>query len=180
LDGGNRPLEAEQRVRREKSGQVRGIEGAPIEAARATDEGYPLRGTLDLSDQGVGRETGTMMLRAVFENPKPMKLVPGLFVRGRLPLQKRDEALLVSERALGADQTGRYLLVVDADDVVQYRSVEVGALIDGMRVIEKGLDVGERVITKGVLYARPGGKVNPQVEDAPSAAEATSAKPGKS
>jgi RND family efflux transporter MFP subunit len=140
------------------------IDGATVEAARVTDEGYPFVGALDLADQGVDRETGTMMLRAIFDNPDPVRLVPGLFVRGRLPLRERDNVLLVSERALGADQTGRYLLVVDENDVVQYRSVEVGTLIDGMRVIDKGVAAEDRVITKGILYARPGGKVVAELE----------------
>jgi multidrug efflux pump subunit AcrA (membrane-fusion protein) len=85
-------------------------------------------------------------------------------VRVRIPLRERDDVLLVSERALGSDQTGRYLLVVGDDDVVEYRPVKVGALIDGMRVIDEGIAPGDRVITKGVLYARPGSKVAPELE----------------
>lgn len=150
------------------------IDGAIIEAARATDEGYPFTGKIDLADQGLDRETGTMTLRAIFENPNPRQLVPGLFIRGRLPLREREGVLTVSERALGADQTGRYLLVVGDDDIVEYRSVQVGALIDGMRVIDEGIAPGDRVITKGVLYARPGAKVVPQLEGAASAPSASS------
>ena len=140
------------------------VEGQRIEAARSTDEGYPFEGNLDLADQGVDRETGTLMLRAVFPNPNPVQLVPGLFVRARLPLREREDVLLVSERALGADQTGRYVLIVDDDDVVQHRSVKIGALVDGLRVIEEGVEATDRVITNGVLYARPGGKVIPEAE----------------
>ena len=145
-------------------GRASRIEGATIEAARSIDEGYPFKGVLDLADQGVDRETGTLMLRAVFPNPTPVKLVPGLFVHARLPLRERDDVLLVSERALGADQTGRYLLVVGDDDVVQYRSVKLGALVDGLRVIEDGIEANDRVITNGVLFARPGAKVAPEPE----------------
>jgi RND family efflux transporter MFP subunit len=149
-----------------KEDRVASIEGQTVEVARSTDEGYPLQGVLDLADQGVDRETGTLMLRAVFPNPEPVKLVPGLFVRGRIPLRKRDDILLVSERALGADQSGRYLLVAGDDDVVEYRSVKIGALVDGLRVIEDGIEADDRVITNGVLFARPGAKVAPEPEKA--------------
>jgi RND family efflux transporter MFP subunit len=137
-----------------------------IEAARSVDEGYPYEGVLDLAGQGLDRETGTLMLRGIFPNPAPVQLVPGLFVRVRLPLRQRDDVLLVSERALGADQSGRYLLVAGDDDIVEHRSVKIGALIDGMRVIEEGIEADDRVITKGVLFARPGAKVDPQPEEA--------------
>jgi RND family efflux transporter MFP subunit len=142
------------------------IEGQRVEAGRSTDEGYPFEGQLDLSDDSIDRETGTLLLRAVFANPDPVRLVPGLFVRARLPLREREGVLLVSERALGADQTGRYVLVVGDDDVVQHRPVKIGTLIDGLRVIEEGIEANDRVITKGVLYARPGGKVIPETEEA--------------
>jgi RND family efflux transporter MFP subunit len=140
------------------------IEGAVVEAARSLDEGYPFKGVLDLVDQGVDRETGTLGLRAVFPNPVPVRLVPGLFVRARIPLRERNDVLLVSESALGADQTGRYLLVAGDDDVVQYRSVKTGVLVDGLRVIEEGIEANDRIITNGVLFARPGAKVAPEPE----------------
>jgi membrane fusion protein (multidrug efflux system) len=140
------------------------IDENPIEAARVTDEGYPFHGVLDFADQGIDRATGTLRLRAIFPNPRPRQLIPGLFVRGRLPIRERENALLVSERALGSDQSGRYLLVVDDQDVTQYRSVHVGALVDGMRVIEEGLEPTDRVITNGILFARPGAVVKPELE----------------
>jgi RND family efflux transporter MFP subunit len=145
-------------------GRASKIEGTIIEAARSVDEGYPFKGVLDLAGQGVDRETGTLMLRAVFPNPSPIRLVPGLFVRARIPLRERNDVLLVSERALGADQTGRYLLVAGDDDVVQHRSVKTGVLVDGLRVIEEGIEPNDRIITNGVLFARPGAKVAPEPE----------------
>ncbi|ETW98395.1 MAG: hypothetical protein ETSY2_42880 [Candidatus Entotheonella gemina] len=71
--------------------------------------------------------------------PKPHTILPGMFVRIRAPIAKREAALLVTERALGADQGGRYVLVVNGENVVEYRRVEIGAAMDHMRVIEKGL-----------------------------------------
>jgi RND family efflux transporter MFP subunit len=146
------------------SGSPQRIRQVPVELGRANEEGYPMRGNLHYTDQGVDPETGTLLLRAIFPNPQPVLLLPGLFVRGRIPIREREGALLVGDRALGSDQSGSYLLVVGADNVAEYRSVEVGARVDGMRVIEKGLEPDDWVITNGILRARPGAKVNPQRE----------------
>ena len=102
------------------------------------------------------------LIRGVFPNPQPYRLLPGLFVRIRTPIRERQNALLVPERALGSDQGGRYLYVLDADNVVHHRPVELGMSLDGLREIESGLEADEWVIVEGVLRARPGSKVNPQ------------------
>ncbi len=140
-----------------------GFIGSYVEAGRSADEGYPFKGAIDFRDQGIDSATGTFRLRAVFPNPEPVELVPGLFMRARVPIRKRQGSLLVSERALGADQGGRYVLVVGEDDVVEHRPVKVGALVEGMRVIDKGLEPDDRVITQGVLFARPGAVVQPEL-----------------
>jgi RND family efflux transporter MFP subunit len=132
-----------------------------VELGRANDDGYPLAGHLDYADVEVDSDTGTFLLRAIFENPHPYELIPGLFVRARIAIDRRKGILHVPERALGADQGGRYLLVVDADDVAQFRRVEVGVLEDGLRAIESGLEADDRVIVNGLLRARPGSKVTP-------------------
>jgi RND family efflux transporter MFP subunit len=132
-----------------------------VQLGRSSDEGYPFSGRLDYADVAVDSETGTFLLRARYENPHPHELFPGLFVRGRIAINERDGILHVPERALGADQRGRYVLVVDEENVAQYRPVELGVLKDGMRAIESGLEPGERVITNGLLRARPGSKVTP-------------------
>ena len=107
----------------------------------------------------------------------PYIILPGLFVRVRLPIAERENALLVSERALGLDQGGRYLLVVDSENKVEQRYVEIGALRDGMRVINDGLKPEDRVVVKGIQRAIPGGKVTPlQAETAAPAKETQPAK----
>ena len=154
----------------------------PVELGRANDEGYPFEGRLHFSDSGTDPETGTLLLRAIFDNPQPVQLLPGIFARGRLPIRTREGVLLVSDRAVGADQRGRYVLVVDGDDVAQYRPVEVGALVGEMRVIEKGLEPADRVITNGMLRARPGARVTPEVPETPQVAAPgpNEANPGES
>jgi RND family efflux transporter MFP subunit len=144
----------------------------PVELGRANDEGYPFEGYVDFSDQEVDAATGTFLMRGVFPNPDPIMLLPGLFVRLRLPLEVREGALLVTDRAIGSDQSGNFLLVVDDENVVQHRTVETGALVDGLRVIESGIDSKEWIVVDGLLRARPGSKVAPQREGEPPAAAA--------
>lgn len=135
----------------------------PIFLGVATEKGYPHQGTYDFGESTVDPGTGTLQLRAVFPNPGPVPaLVPGLFTRVRMPIAERTNALLVTERAIGADQSGRYLLTVNAENVVDKRLIRMGQLVDGLRVIEEGLQPGERVVVSGLQRARPGAKVDPE------------------
>ncbi len=131
----------------------------------ANEDGHPYEGRIDFFDQGVDPDTGTILLRGAFANPKPHPILPGMFVRIRAPINKQENTILITEQALGADQRGRYVLVVNAENVVEYRSVEVGASIDQMRVIEKGLQPDDWVVVKGLLRARPGATVDPKRQE---------------
>ena len=138
----------------------------PLFLGLANEEGYPHEGIVDFAESGVDSTTGTMQVRGVFPNSEPVKvLIPGLFARLRMPIGKDPNALLVTERAIGADQGGNYLLAVSSDNVVEKRSIRLGQLVDGLRVIEEGLQAGEQVIVKGLQRARPGGKVDPEKID---------------
>jgi RND family efflux transporter MFP subunit len=132
----------------------------PVEIGLQTEQGYPHKGTLDYASPTVDATTGTLTARAVFDNPTHV-LLPGLFVRVRIPTGKIDNALLVPKVALGADQSGRYLLVVNKDNVVEQRNVEIGSVEGSLRVIEKGIKAGDRVIVSGLQRAVPGQKVEP-------------------
>ena len=135
----------------------------PLFLGLANEEGYPHEGIVDFAESGVDPTTGTMQVRGVFPNSETVKvLIPGLFARLRMPIGKQENALLVTERAIGADQGGNYLLAVSSDNVVEKRSIRMGQLVDGLRVIEEGLQSGERVIVKGLQRARPGAKVDPE------------------
>lgn len=134
-----------------------------VELGLADELGYPHSGIADYSDSGVDPETGTMQIRGVFENGQaPARLLPGLFARVRMPLSHRADMPLVSERAVGSDQSGEYVLVVTGENVVEKRNVETGQLIDGLRVIESGLGPDEWVVVNGLQRARPGGTVTPE------------------
>jgi RND family efflux transporter MFP subunit len=126
-----------------------------------TDDGFPHQGTLDYSSNRVDPSTGTFELRAVFPNPN-RQIVPGLFVRVRLP-RTRAHALLVPDAALGADLGGQFLLTVGDGDVVQFKRVRTGTLVGQLRIIEDGIEANERVIVNGLQRARAGEAVKPKV-----------------
>ncbi len=121
----------------------------------SSEDDYTYEGELDYIDNVVDPSTGTISVRGVIDN-KNKVLLPGMFVRVRLPAGIQKDAVLVAENALGTDIGGKYLLVVGADHIVQQRPVEIGALVEGERVIEKGIEPGELYISEGLLRARPG------------------------
>ncbi len=140
----------------------------------ANEEGYPHEGEMDFADSELDTGTGTLQLRGIFPNSEnPPVLLPGLFARVRMPIQELPDALLVTERAIGSDQTGRYLLVVNSENLVERRLIRQGQQQDGMRVIEEGLLPGERVIVAGIQRARPGATV--EIEQVDMASLSTSA-----
>ncbi len=136
------------------------LKKVPVEVGLQTEEGYPHKGHLDYASPTVDSSTGTLAARAVLDNPKRV-LLPGMFVRVRVPRSEMSKALLVPDSALGSDQGGRYLLVVNKDNVVEQREVQVGQREGTLRVIDKGLTPGDRVIVNGLLRAVPGQKVDP-------------------
>jgi RND family efflux transporter MFP subunit len=133
----------------------------PVEVGLQTDEGYPHRGHIDYAAPNVDSSTGTLAARAILDNDKRVML-PGMFVRVRVPTEVEDNALLVPDSALGNDQSGRYLLVVGKDNVVEQRPVQIGQREGTLRVISKGLKADDQVIVAGLLRAIPGQKVDPR------------------
>jgi RND family efflux transporter MFP subunit len=151
----------------------------PMEMGLGDEEGYPHLGHADYTDPVVDQGTGTVRIRGVFPNLGSV-IAPGQFVRVRMPIERREDALLVPSRALGFDQIGEYLLVVDKDNLVQRRSVKAGTEVDGMRVVDGMIDPADRVVVDGLLRARPGLKVNPKLENGKSEAiAAVQSPPGK-
>jgi RND family efflux transporter MFP subunit len=133
--------------------------GTPVEIGLQTEEGYPHAGKLDYVAPDIDPSTGTLAARGVLDNGN-RSLLPGMFVRIRIPGKPRP-ALLVPDVAIGSDQAGRYVLVVNKDNVVEQRKVEPGQLEGDLRVIEDGLTKDDRVVFGGVMQAIPGQKVDP-------------------
>lgn len=135
----------------------------PVEIGLQTETGYPHKGHFNYAAPMVNASTGTLAARATFDN-KDRALLPGYFVRVRIPVEDQADALLVPDAALGSDQGGRYLLVVNKDNVVEHRNVGIGPVIEGLRVIDDGLKAEDWVVVAGVLRAIPGQKVDPQAQ----------------
>jgi RND family efflux transporter MFP subunit len=135
----------------------------PIEAALQNQSGFPLKGTLEYVSPAIDPSTGTLMVRGIMKNPD-RTLLPGMFVNMRLPMGKTvQSALLVPDRALQEDQGGRYLLVVDQNNVIQQRYVQLGELLGCLRVITSGIKPDDRIVTGELWRATPGLKVTPQL-----------------
>jgi multidrug efflux system membrane fusion protein len=135
----------------------------PIRMALANDQGFPRVGHLDFLDNQLDGATGTIRARAVFRNTDG-QLTPGLFVRLRLAGTKSYRGLLIQDRAVGTDLSKKFVYVVGAKNDVQYRTVTLGPIVDGLRVVRSGLEAGDSVIVNGLQRVRPGVQVAPVAE----------------
>jgi membrane fusion protein, multidrug efflux system len=133
----------------------------PVYFGMANEDGYPHEGRLDFASINVAPTTGTLQLRGIFPNPN-RTILPGLFVRIRVPALQQRDALLVPGDAVSFDQQGEFLLVVNDKNVVERRSVKTGPQVGELLVIGEGLKPDDMVIVEGVLQAIPGRTVKPQ------------------
>jgi RND family efflux transporter MFP subunit len=129
--------------------------------ALANEEGFPHKGAMTFVDNQVDSRTGTIRARASFDN-KDGFLTPGLFARVKLLGHSSHSVVLVDDRAVGTDQSQKFVYVVDSDNKVSYRSVKVGRLTDGLRIVQDGLQPGENVIVNGLQRVHPGVVVAPE------------------
>jgi multidrug efflux system membrane fusion protein len=132
----------------------------------SNEEGYPHRGTVDFVDSRVIPKTGSALARAVLANPKAKDggplLMPGMFVRVRLPIGKPYEAMLVIDRAVISEQGAKFVYVVDVENKVELRRVTLGPLQpDGLRVVEQGLKKDDTIAIGSLLRLRPRMKIQP-------------------
>ncbi|MDI7862776.1 efflux RND transporter periplasmic adaptor subunit [Rhizobiaceae bacterium n13] len=150
----------------------------PVEIGLRDEQGYPHRGHLDYVSPQLDSSTGTLTVRGIVEN-KDRQLLPGLFVRVRVPVARQDKALLVRDDAIGQNQLGSYVLVLGKDDVIEQRVVTIGQRDGQMRVIEKGLGPEDWVVMSGVQRAIPGNKVSPERVEMDGAGADASASAGE-
>ncbi|MEO1008518.1 MAG: efflux RND transporter periplasmic adaptor subunit [Planctomycetota bacterium] len=160
----------------------------PVQIGLVDEAGFPHRGVMDFVDNRVDNQTGTMQGRAIIENPD-LLLTPGLFTKVRLLGTAEYEAVLIPDQAVGTDQSRQFVVVVDDQDNAKYRYVELGPMIDGLRVVRSGLGADESIVIEGLQRIGSGDAVSPdrvEVEawmrrfDPPESAGAseTSAPPG--
>jgi multidrug efflux system membrane fusion protein len=139
-------------------------EELPIRMALANDEGFPRQGRLDFLDNQLDGSTGTIRGRAVFRNADG-RLTPGLFVRLRLAGTGSYDGLLIQDRAVGTDLSKKFVYVVGPKHEIEYRTVTLGPLVDGLRVVRTGLTAGEPIVINGLQRVRPGAQVTPVLVD---------------
>ncbi|MBT9486763.1 MAG: efflux RND transporter periplasmic adaptor subunit [Rubrivivax sp.] len=137
------------------------LERIPVQMGTSATADLPFNGKLQLVDNQVDARSGTIRVRAVFDNPDG-QLIPGQFARLRMGQPKNSSALLINERAVGTDQNKRFVMVVGADNTAAWREVRLGAHVNGLRVVNSGLQAGERVVVNGLQRVRPGTLVQPQ------------------
>jgi RND family efflux transporter MFP subunit len=133
----------------------------PVVVGLANESGYPHQGAMVFVDNALDPATGTIRSRALLDNHERL-FTPGLFARVRLLDRAQRDAVLVNDSAIGTDQSVRYVLVVGAGSKVEYRPVQLGPVIDGLRVVQSGLTAGETIIVNGLQRVRPGAQVQAQ------------------
>jgi multidrug efflux system membrane fusion protein len=143
----------------------------PFHLQLANERGFPHEAILDFVNNQIDQATATLLIRAVFPNPKPANgprlFTPNNFVRVRVPTSPPYEALLVNPEAVGTDQDLKYLFIVGEDNKVVRHNVKLGSVQDGLQVITEGLEPGERVIVQGLQRVQQGATVNPKLEPMP-------------
>ncbi|XOV79022.1 MAG: efflux RND transporter periplasmic adaptor subunit [Aestuariibacter sp.] len=127
----------------------------------ASDKDYPHQGYIDFVDNRVNPNSGTIRGRAVFDNDG--QFIPGLFARIRLVGSASYQGILIDDKAIGTDLSSKFVLVLDKDNKVQYRAVQLGEKINGLRIIKDGLRPGEKIVVNGLQRVRPGVTVSPKV-----------------
>jgi membrane fusion protein, multidrug efflux system len=133
----------------------------PVDIGLQGEAGYPHKGHLDYVSPQIDPSTGTLAVRAIFDN-KDRALLAGLFVRVRVPVGRIDKALLIRDDAVGENQQGNYVLVVNKENTVEQKLVRTGQRQGALRVVESGLDAADLVVTEGIQQAIPGSKVEPE------------------
>ncbi len=135
-----------------------------VRMALLDEQGFPHEGEVDFIDNRLNPQTGAVRMRATFDNASG-RFTPGLSARLRMESAAAHDAVLVPERAIGTDQTKKFVYVVEADGKPQFREVRLGALADGMRVVQGSVKPGEHVVVDGLQRIQPGMTVAPQLLD---------------
>lgn len=144
-----------------EAGKPRDLKRIPVEMTTAASEAAPVSGHLNFVDNGIDAATGTVRVRALFDNADGL-LMPGQFVRLRMGQARTEPALVINERAVGTDQNKKFVFVVGEDRKAQWREVTLGAAAEGLRIVTGGLKAGEQVVVNGLQRIRPGAVVAPE------------------
>ncbi|KFI05945.1 efflux RND transporter periplasmic adaptor subunit [Massilia sp. BSC265] len=152
-------------------------EGAVVKVGLANEEGFPHEGKLEFVDNQLDARTGSVRMRATLANPD-RALAPGLFARVQVGSGVASNTIVINDRAVGTDQSRKFVVVVGADGKAEYRPVTLGPVVDGMRVVRSGLKAGEKIVVNGLQRVRPGAPVTPQIVPMDAVVAAAAAKAG--
>ncbi|WP_068826987.1 multidrug efflux RND transporter periplasmic adaptor subunit MexE [Pseudomonas sp. BMS12] len=144
---------------RKSGGDARG--DSPVYLGLSSETGHPHQGHLDFLDNQVNPRTGTIRGRAVFDNSEGF-YTPGLYARLKLVGSSTYPAALIKDEAVGTDLGKKFVLVLDKDNAVQYRAIELGPKLEGLRIVRSGLVKGEQIVVNGLQRTMPGATVDPQ------------------
>lgn len=131
-----------------------------VQMALANDTGYPHVGYIDFVDNAIDETTGTIRVRAVFDNEK-QNLLPGMFAKLRIAGSASYQGVLIDNKAIGTDLNNKYVLVLGDDNVVQYRAISLGEGVNGLRIIASGLNAGDKIVVNGLQRVRANMPVTP-------------------
>jgi len=135
--------------------------GNPVQVGLANEEGFPHTGAVDFIDNQLNPQTGTIRARAVLQN-KDGQFTPGMFARVQLLGSGEYSAILIDDRAVNTDQSQKYVLLLGANNQIEYRKVKLGRVVDGLRVVREGLKDGDVIVVNGAQRVHPGVTVTPQ------------------
>lgn len=138
------------------------LDQIPVEMS--TSSGVTVKGRIQLIDNQVNGQSGTIRVRASFDN-EDGRLIPGQFVRLRMGQPKQQTVVMVDERAIGTDQDKKFVLVVGPDNRALYRPITLGGNVEGLRIVTSGLNSGDRVVVNGLQRVRPGALVKLEVAE---------------
>jgi multidrug efflux system membrane fusion protein len=144
-----------------RAGESTQAAGSPVQVGLANEEGFPHSGAVDFIDNQLNPQTGTIRARAVLQNNNG-QFTPGLFARVQLLASGEYPAILIEDRAVNTDQSQKYVLLLGADNKIEYRKVKLGRVIDGLRVVREGLKAGDVIVVNGAQRVHPGVTVTPQ------------------
>ncbi|MGO4378073.1 efflux RND transporter periplasmic adaptor subunit [Pseudoduganella sp. RAF53_2] len=142
--------------------------GKPVKVriGLASEDGFPHEGKLEFVDNKLDTKTGAVRMRAVFANTDNI-LVPGLFAKVQIEAgsgdSARHNAFLINERAIGTDQSRKFVFVVNGEGKAEYREVTLGQTIDGLRIVRSGLKTGEKIVVNGLQRVKPGAQLAPEL-----------------
>lgn len=154
-----------------------GVDRIPVAIGTTSEEGYPHQGRIKSIDNRLDTTSGTVRVRAVFDNPRG-ELAPGMYARVRTGSGTKTPAILIDDRAVGTDQDKKFVMVVDGQNKANYRAVILGPVVDGLRIVRSGLRSDERIVVNGLQRVRPNDVIAPTLvsmdgQGAPQASKVT-------